>query len=88
MGAFGYFPSYALGNIYSVMFYNQFLKETPSFLKKMNLDLLINWLKNNIHRHGKFYDSETLIKKITNKKPTEKEYINYLWEKYSAIYEF
>ena len=31
-GAFGYFPTYTLGNLYSVQFFKQAKKEIPDFL--------------------------------------------------------
>lgn len=87
---FGYFPSYALGNIYASCFYMQFKKDNPNFqseIQKGNLGFICKWLEKNIHRYGRQYSSEELIKKVTYQKFSHQPYLNYLNEKYSDIYE-
>lgn len=90
-GLFGYFPSYALGNIYSGQILAQMEKEIPDWreqISKGNFRLVKNWLTNNIHVHGNLYDPADLIKKITGTELGVKPYLQYLEGKYSKLYGF
>ena len=88
-GSFGYFPSYALGNLYGAQFLNKMLKDIPdSFERIANGDLkfLQAWLKDNIHNYGAVYKPSEIIKKVTGEELTAKYFIEYLNKKYSEIY--
>jgi len=89
MGAFGYFPTYALGNLYAAQFFEVFEKEHPdweSSVMKGEFDFIKQWLTANIHSHGRRYHSGELLKKVTGKAFTAKPFEAYLTEKYSQIY--
>jgi carboxypeptidase Taq len=90
-GMYGYFPSYALGNIYSGHLIAQLTKDVQDWrsqLEKGNLKNVLNWLKQNVHSYGKLYDTTDLLKKITGKSIDAKPFLQYLQEKYSEIYRF
>jgi carboxypeptidase Taq len=90
-GMYGYFPSYALGNIYSGHLIAQLTKEIQDWrdqLQKGNLKKLLKWLKENVHSYGKLYDTADLLRKITGKNLDAKPFLQYLQEKYSKIYSF
>lgn len=90
-GLYGYFPSYALGNIYSGQFLEKMNKDLPDWRKQLakgNFADTKQWLAKNIHYHGNLYDPSDLIKRVTGKEPTVKPYLNYLNEKYSELYGF
>ena len=90
-GLYGYFPSYALGNIYDGQILGALTKAVPdwrSTLAEGNLTLVNLWLKNNIHKIGSLYDPEELIQKVTGSKLDSAPFIRYLNGKYSAIYGF
>jgi len=90
-GMYGYFPSYALGNIYSGHLIAQLTKEIQDWrdqLQKGNLKKLLKWLKENVHSYGKLYDTADLLRKITGKNLDAKPFLQYLQEKYSEIYSF
>ena len=90
-GLFGYFPSYALGNIYSGQILAQMEKEQANWREQIsqgNFSPIKSWLVNNVHRYGNLYDPADLIKKITDKELDVKPYIKYLEEKYSKLYGF
>ncbi len=91
LGDFGYFPTYALGNILSAQFFNAFAKAHPDWEKRVSsgdLHFIRDWLKINIHRWGRTYDSEELVKKVTGKPLNESAYCTYLKKKYAEIYKF
>lgn len=88
-GSFGYFPSYALGNLYGAQFFNKMKRDIPdiySEIQKGNLNVVHEWLKENIHKYGSIYKPSDLIKKVTGEDLTAKYFIQYLVEKYSKIY--
>jgi carboxypeptidase Taq len=90
-GLYGYFPSYALGNIYDGQILVALSKAIPdwkSTLAEGNLGPVNLWLKNNIHKTGSLYDPEELIQRATGSKLDSAPFIRYLNEKYSAIYDF
>lgn len=90
-GTIGYFPSYALGNIYGAQFLNTMLKEIPDIYDQVeqgNLEVVHKWLKENIHIHGGIYTPADLVKKVTGEELNAKYFIEYLNKKYSQIYGF
>ena len=88
-GSFGYFPSYALGNLYGAQMLNTLKKENPNImdnLKKGDFSEINKWLKEKVHTHGAIYSPEELIKNITGEELNPKYFIEYLKEKYYKIY--
>ncbi len=88
-GSFGYFPSYALGNLYGAQMLNKMKKDIPDFytqIEKGNLTDIHNWLKENVHKHGSIYKPAHLIKIITGEELKAKYFIEYLNNKYKEIY--
>ena len=88
-GSFGYFPSYALGNLYGCQMLNTMLKENSTALtdlKNGDLTYINNWLSDNVHKYGSLYDSEELLERVTGEKLNPKYFIDYLNKKYKDIY--
>lgn len=89
MGAFGYFPSYTIGNLYAAQFFEAFAKQHKDWEKRVSKGDLVfikEWLNNNIHKFGKQYSSQELLKKVTGKEFTVQPYLDYINDKYSGIY--
>ncbi|MDD7796131.1 carboxypeptidase M32 [Clostridium sp. 'White wine YQ'] len=89
-GSFGYFPSYALGNLYGAQFLNTMKKDIPNYkelLEKGDIKPITKWLKEKIHTHGAVYSPMELLLKVTGEKLNPKYFIDYLDEKYSKIYQ-
>ena len=85
-GAFGYFPSYLLGNIYDGMILEALEKELgniDNILKNGNIKIITNYLINNIHIYGGAYNSKEVIKRITGKSISATPIINYFKNKYN-----
>jgi len=90
-GLYGYFPSYALGNIYSGQILAALAKDIQDWRSQLaqgNLENIREWLIKNIHSHGDLYDPTDLIRRITGKKLDAEPYLQYLEEKYSNFYGF
>jgi carboxypeptidase Taq len=90
-GLFGYFPSYALGNIYSGQIMGAMAKENPNWLTQLcegNLQSIKAWLKENIYGKGDLYDPQELILKVTGSRLDSAPFMGYLKEKYGLLYGF
>lgn len=90
-GYFGYFPTYALGNIYNGQMLHAMKKEITNYedlLRKGDLKPIIEWLKEKVHIQSNLYDPLDLIKRISGEELTPKYHIEYLTEKYSKLYDF
>jgi len=88
-GYYGYFPSYAIGNIYSGQILQTIKKSLNNYENKIGLGDFkeINyWLKKNIQNYGNLYDPNELIEKTCGEKITAKPYIRYLDKKYQELF--
>ncbi|WP_167482427.1 carboxypeptidase M32 [Leptospira yasudae] len=84
-GAFGYFPTYTLGNIYSAQLFQAFSKENPNFAAEVKKDQdfssLLNWLRKNVHWKGKYESAEDLVRFATGSDPDSSHLVKYLEQK-------
>ena len=90
-GSFGYFPSYALGNLYGAQILNEMVKDVPNIYNEIaegDLGSVDEWLKENVHECDNLYDPSDLIKKITGEELQAKYFIEYLDNKYKEIYKY
>ena len=88
-GSFGYFPTYSLGSFYAVQFFataQQQLNGLEKEISEGKTARLLQWLRANIHDKGRFYTSEELCKSVTGKTLDVTYFLNYLLDKYKAIY--
>ncbi len=90
-GLYGYFPSYALGNIYSGQILATMEKDLQGWryhISKGDFRNVKEWLVKNVHSYGNLYDPPDLIKTITGKELSVDPYLDYLHKKYSELYGF
>lgn len=88
-GAFGYFPTYTLGNLYSVQFYNQALIDIPGLEESCgrgDFTGLLEWLRKNIHSLGRSRKAEELVVEITGQPLSAQPFMDYLEAKYKNLY--
>lgn len=88
-GGFGYFPSYAMGNLYGSQILEQAEKEIPDMwenFEKGEFLPLKKWLNEKVHKHGRYYDPEKLIEVISGKPLSADPFMSYLEKKYAGIY--
>lgn len=87
MGSFGYFPTYSLGNIFAAQMFEVFAKQHPTWEKRIekgDFGFISDWLHENVWQHGRRYDGNELIRKISGKPLNAAPFIAYLKEKYGA----
>ena len=88
-GAIGYFPTYALGNLYGAQFFAQARKDIPDLDDQFaagNFEPLLNWLREHIYQHGMRYRAHELVQVITGEALSYKPLMSYLRDKYSKLY--
>lgn len=90
MGAFGYFPTYVLGNLFAASFFDGFTKKEKHWDKEIengNFAPLKIFLTENIYQHGRVYSGEELLHKITSEKHLSTvPYFSYLKKKYTHLF--
>lgn len=89
-GAFGYFPTYSLGNLYAAQFFHTAESRLPdlaSDIESGNLTVLLEWLRENIHAHGSVYTADELCRKVTGESLKPKYFLDYLRDKVGTVYE-
>lgn len=88
-GLIGYFPTYALGNMYAAHFFNAAEKELGNIgqlIQKGEFAPLKNWLNRNIHQRGKLYRANRLVEIVTGETLSHKPLISQLQNKYHELY--
>lgn len=89
-GGFGYFPSYAIGNLCAAQFANAFEKQHGPLAGHMQtpegIALLANWQKENIHRHGAEMTSRQLMERVCGEDVNPAYFLRYMEEKLAKVY--
>lgn len=91
-GMFGYFPTYALGNLYAAMWREQLIddlggeEKLDEVLSSGNFTPITYWQKDNIWYKGGIYLPKDLLFKVTGKSLDMRPFVEYLEEKYSRLY--
>jgi carboxypeptidase Taq len=88
-GSMGYFPTYSLGSFYAAQFYAKASTEIIGLeneIAKGNMKPLLDWLRVNVHQHGKMYSAQELCERITGEKLNFSYFMDYASKKYKAIY--
>ncbi|HID24216.1 MAG TPA: carboxypeptidase M32 [Planctomycetaceae bacterium] len=89
MGAFGYFPSYTLGNIYAAQLHWRLTRDIPDWERRVEAGQfaeLLEWMRSHIHHYGSFYPPRELIERATGQQPDSRFLIEYLESKYGELY--
>jgi len=90
MGAFGYFPTYTLGNLYAVQFFEQAKQELPQLEEHIAAGQLVplrRWLEQKIHRWGRMFTPDHLARRVTGKGVSPEPFLRYLEGKYRELYQ-
>jgi len=88
-GGIGYFSTYALGNLISAQMWEKINMDIPDLddqIRKGEFGSLLEWLVENVHKHGKKYEPQELVERVTGAKINPAPYMRYLKSKYTSIY--
>ncbi len=89
MGSLGYFPTYSIGNLFSVQLFERALRddpEIPSAIERGDFRRLLDWLRLNVHQHGRKFTLDELARRVTGESLQTRSYLSYLHKKYGEIY--
>jgi carboxypeptidase Taq len=88
-GYFGYFSTYALGNLISAQLWEKINQDIPDLadqIRSGKFEALLTWLRTKIHTHGRKFEPQELVQKVTGSPIDPAPYMRYLNGKYSSIY--
>ena len=88
-GQFGTFCNYTIGNVMAAQLIETMDTQNPEIRKDINdanYSSLLEWLRNNIHQHGRRYTRNELLEKSTGSTLNAKPYIAYLKNKACQVY--
>ena len=88
-GAFGYFPSYCIGNMMAAQLWFTVLAALPGVeddFARGDFSRLLGWLRTNVHEQGRRHDTLGLVRQITGEELTPKYLLRYLQERYAPLY--
>ncbi|MDB6094545.1 MAG: carboxypeptidase [Verrucomicrobia bacterium] len=88
-GAFGYFPSYCLGNMLAAQLWYRALSLRPDLEKDFaggDFTWLLGWLRENIHAQGRRFDALQLARRVTGEELSPRHLVRYLRERYGRLY--
>lgn len=88
-GLFGYFPTYTLGNLAAAQLFDAAaaeINDLDALITAGEFAPLLQWLRNNVHRHGKCYSGAELIENATGSTLSSDHLMNYLENKLRPLY--
>jgi carboxypeptidase Taq len=86
-GSFGYFPTYALGNVVGLQIWERVRAELPDLDEQFargELAPLHEWLREHVYRHGRKLDPPVLLERLVGGGIDAEPYLRYLREKLGA----
>lgn len=89
VGLFGYFPTYALGNVYAGCLNAAMRRDVPDLSRTLadgDAAPGVEWLRENVQRHGGLLPPRDLIQQATGAAIGPEPLLDYLEEKFGAIY--
>lgn len=88
-GAFGYFPSYTLGNLYAASFTRKMeedLGDLDDLVGRGELRAVLAWLRGQVHRHGRLLDTGERVKAIVGERDPVADLVDHLWTRHGGLY--
>jgi carboxypeptidase Taq len=88
-GAFGYFPTYALGNLYAAQFFAALRRDLPeldTLLARGSFAEMLEWQRDRIHRFGRLMPAPELCRRVSGEPLRAEHLLSYLSAKFGEIY--
>ena len=89
MGAFGYFPTYTLGNLYAAQLLEAMTSElgdVDDLIGAGDWQPMLDWLRPRIHARGSLVSPAQIIEDATGSPPSPEPFLRYVERKYGALY--
>ncbi len=91
LGLIGYFPTYVIGSIVSAQIWEKVLAAMPDLpeqIERGEFAGLREWLRDNLHRHGRKFTPRETLQKVTGTDTVDVgPYVAYLRRKFGEIYD-
>jgi carboxypeptidase Taq len=87
-GGFGYFSTYSLGNVYSLQIWERVraaISDLDEQFERGDFGALREWLRENVHRHGRKFTPEETLERATGSRLDPKPYVRYLRDKVAEL---
>lgn len=89
VGLVGYFPTYALGNLYAAQFMERMREELPDLddrLSRGELGVVKTWLQERVHVHGRIWSAQEVCRRATGEPLSVEPLLRHLEAKAQAFY--
>ncbi len=86
-GSFGYFPTYALGNVVGLQIWERARTELPDLDEQFargEFGPLHEWLREHVYRHGRKFTPQELLERVVGGGMDAGPYVRYLLDKFGA----
>lgn len=89
-GLIGYFPTYALGNMYAAQLFEHAHETLPDLnqqIKEGSFSGLLNLLRQNVHQHGQRFPAPRLVQVITGNPLSDGPLVQQLNQRFRPLYD-
>jgi len=89
-GLFGYFATYTLGNVIAAQLWERFGAvhgDRDAEIGRGDFSPLLSWLRTELHQHGRKFEPNELVNRITGSAVDSEPYLRYLERKYLGRYD-
>jgi carboxypeptidase Taq len=88
-GAFGYFPSYTLGNLYAASFGRTMERDVPglwSGVERGDFSAPLAWLREKVHHRGHLHEAPEIVREAVGERDHVEDLLAYLWDRVGGLY--
>jgi carboxypeptidase Taq len=89
-GSFGYFPTYSLGSVIAAQLFDAADRDVDGLedaIRRGEFGPLHDWLTDRVHRHGKRFETNELVRRATGDDVSADAFVDYATAKYGALYD-
>jgi carboxypeptidase Taq len=88
-GAFGYFPTYALGNLIAAQLWARIRADLPALDERIaagDFAPLREWLAEHVHRYGRMFTPAQTLRRAIDAELDAQPFLDYLWAKHADVH--
>ncbi|MDP2315429.1 MAG: carboxypeptidase M32 [Pseudomonadota bacterium] len=88
-GAFGYFPSYTIGNLYAASFGARIEADLPDIWQRVergDFAPILAWLREHVHAKGHLDDAPVLFREVVGDRDPVEDLVAHLWRRHGKLY--
>jgi carboxypeptidase Taq len=88
-GAFGYFPSYTIGNLYAASFGAKIQEDLPDLHERVahgDFAGILGWLREHVHAKGHLDDAPVLFRGVVGDRDPVEDMVAHLWSRHGTLY--